>query len=87
MSNITIIDHSHYTKSGSVAERTKQELKQKGFSHLWNKSDFDYHYKQARYQAKKCRTGFSHSWAAVDIAQAIINENPQAHSDFSNYLF
>lgn len=87
MSKIVIIDHSHYTKSGSIANRTKEELKQKGFSHLWNESDFAYHFNQAKHQAKKCRAGFNPSWAALEIAQAIINENPQAQSDFSTYIF
>lgn len=82
MSKIVIIDQRHYTKNGSIAERTQQELAQKGYSHIWNCTDFYHHFSQAKRQARKEKTPLHYGWAALEIAQKMINENPQAVCDF-----
>lgn len=87
MSNIIIFDKQHYTKSGSIADRTKEELKNKGFSHLWNLNDFNHYLREQKRQARKMRTTLHPAWAAVEIAHAIIQENPQTSSDFNEFIF
>lgn len=85
MSNIAIIDQRHYGKCGSVKDRTKEELKNKGFSHLWNINDFNFHYEQLKRQARKQKTGLHPNWAAIEISESIINENPKVQSDLFEY--
>ena len=82
MSNIVIIEQRHYTKTGSVAERTKTELHQKGFSHIWNETDFCHHFNQVKQQARKRKAPIHYAWAALEIAETMIKENWRANSDF-----
>jgi hypothetical protein len=69
MSKVIIIDQTHYTKSGSIAERTQKELAQKGYSHIWNATDFLHHYNQAKQQARKQRTTLHFGWAALEAVK------------------
>ncbi len=61
----------------SLKERVKKILYLKGYSHLYNKVDFN-HYLPG------CKDEFN---PALEIAKRFIEDNPDQVSDFNEYLY
>jgi len=85
MCNLILI--TTYPKSGTIKARTRQELATRGFSHLFNDNDFKELMREQRNKARRNYTPLHFGWAALEIAEEFIKDNPNAKSDFSDYIF
>ena len=88
MSNIRIVGFT-YTQGGSLAERVRFELNKMGFSHLYNRTDYEHFARLHRNARRRQKLSANPSWDAVNIAHAMIDSRPEANCDFedleSNY--
>lgn len=66
-----------HAKSNNLSTEVKTILHEKGFSFLFNYSDY-------KYFKSQCRNAWNKAQA---IAEKFIEENTQSDSDFSQYIF
>lgn len=69
--------NSDKSKAFKLSEQVKNILHEKGFSFLFNYSDFAYYKGQAKKAFNKAQA----------IAELFIQDNSQAENDFSEYVF
>jgi citrate lyase synthetase len=73
----TITSNTSKSNNFTLSTQVQNILHQKGFSHLFNYSDFQYFKKQAKDEFNK----------AEAIAQLFIEENRTEISNFQEYVF
>lgn len=72
-----ITSTSHKNTSLKLSDQVKNILHEKGFSSLFNYSDYTYFKAQAKKAFNKAQA----------IAELFISENSPTNSDFSEYIF